>query len=135
MENQDIRWKQRFQNFENAFKVFKIAIEDYQNPSNLEKEGTIQRFEFTHELAWNVMKDFLIEEGIQNIIGSKSATKEAFNKGLIEDGDEWMEMIKSRNQTVHTYHGNILEVEYLKIKNIYFPIIEKFNNKMKSFLS
>ena len=116
MENQDIRWKQRFQNFKNAFKVFKIAVEDYQNPSNLEKAGTIQRFKFTHELAWNVMKDFLIEEGIQNIIGSKSATKEAFNKGLIEDGDEWMEMIKSRNQTVHTYHGNILEVEYLKIK-------------------
>ena len=134
MENQDIRWKQRFQNFESAFKVFKIAIEDYQNPSNLEKEGTIQRFEFTHELAWNVMKDFLSEEGIQNIIGSKSATREAFNKGIINDGEGWMAMIKSRNQTVHTYHGNILDIEYNNIKVLYFPLIQEFYDKMKLFL-
>ena len=79
------------------------------------------------------MKDFLTEQGIQNSISSKGANREAFNKGLIEDGNEWMEMIKSRNQTVHTYHGNILDSEYQKIKNIYFPIIEKFNDKMKSF--
>ena len=134
MENQDIRWKQRFANFENAFKVFKIAVEDYQNPSDLEKEGTIQRFEFTHELAWKVMKDFLLEKGLLGIIGSKDATRLAFQNELIDDGQAWMDMIDSRNKTVHTYHGNILDVEYQKIKDIYFPLIEKFHTKMKTFL-
>ena len=134
MENQDIRWKQRFTNFENAFKVFKIAVEDYQNPSDLEKEGTIQRFEFTHELAWKVMKDFLLEKGLLGIIGSKDATRLAFQNELIEDGQAWMDMIDSRNKTVHTYYGNILDVEYQNIKDIYFPLIEKFHTKMKTFL-
>lgn len=134
MENQDIRWKQRFANFENAFKVFKIAIEDYQNPSDLEKEGTVQRFEFTHELAWTVMKDFLLDKGLLGIIGSKDATRLAFQNGIIEDGQVWMDMIDSRNRTVNTYHENILEVEYHKIKYIYFPLIDKFYTKMKTFL-
>ena len=90
MENQDIRWKQRFANFENAFKVFKIAVEDYQNPSDLEKEGTVQRFEFTHELAWNVMKDFLLDKGLFGIIGSKDATRLAFQNEIIENGQAWI---------------------------------------------
>jgi nucleotidyltransferase substrate binding protein (TIGR01987 family) len=134
MENLDVRWKQRFANFENAFKVFKIAIKDYENPSDLEKEGTVQRFEFTHELAWKVMKDFLLDKGLLGIIGSKDATRLAFQNEIIEDGQIWMDMIDSRNKTVYTYHGNILDVEYHKIKNIYFPLIEKFNAKMKTFL-
>lgn len=134
MGNQDIRWKQRFVNFENAFKVFKIAVEDYQNPSDLEKEGTVQRFKFTHELAWKVMKDFLLEKGLLGIIGSKDATRLAFQNELLDDGQAWMDMIDSRTKTVHTYHGNILNVEYRNIKDIYFPLIEKFHTKMKTFL-
>ena len=78
MENQDIRWKQRFANFEKAFITLKKAVLEIKNPSDIEKEGTIQRFEFTHELAWNVMKDFLKEKGIQGLIGSKDATRNAF---------------------------------------------------------
>lgn len=75
---QDIRWKQRFQNFNDAFIHLKEAVLEVKNPSNLEKEGTIQRFEFTHELAWKVMKDFLQDKGIQGIIGSKDATNKLF---------------------------------------------------------
>lgn len=134
MGNQDIRWKQRFANFETAFKVFKIAVEDYEDPSDLEKEGTVQRFEFTHELAWNVMKDFLLDKGLLGIIGSKDATRLAFQNEIIENGQAWMDMIDSRNKTVHTYHGNILDVEYHKIKDIYYPLIKKFHTKMKTFL-
>jgi nucleotidyltransferase substrate binding protein (TIGR01987 family) len=134
MEGQDIRWKQRFENYKNAFKVFKEAVLEIKNPSNLEKEGTIQRFEFSHELAWKVMKDFLSDQGIQGIIGSKDATRLAFQNEIIEDGEIWMEMIESRNQTVHTYHANILEVQYLKITTLYFPLFEKFYSKMKTFL-
>jgi nucleotidyltransferase substrate binding protein (TIGR01987 family) len=128
---QDIRWKQRFANFEKAFLVFKSAVA-IQAPNDLEKEGTVQRFEFTHELAWKVMKDYLEYEGYKNIVGSRTATKEAFNKNLLSDGQEWMNMIESRNETVHTYRKEILETEYRKITVIYFPLMEAFYNKMKS---
>jgi nucleotidyltransferase substrate binding protein (TIGR01987 family) len=135
MENQDIRWKQRFQNFEKALCQLSEGIEKYgNNPENIIKEGTIQRFEFTHELAWKVMKDFLEEEGIQNIMGSKSATRESFNKGLVVEGQIWMDMIKSRNETVHTYNEDILEVEYNNITQKYYPVIKEFYAKMKTFL-
>jgi nucleotidyltransferase substrate binding protein (TIGR01987 family) len=135
MEEQDIRWKQRFMNYEKALNQLTEGIENYGvNPSNIIKEGIIQRFEFTHELAWKVMKDFLEYEGFQNIMGSRSATKEAFNKDLIVEGEVWMDMIKSRNETVHTYQEKILESEYNKIVNVYYHQLILFQQKMKSFL-
>ena len=93
MENQDIRWKQRFENFEKALSQLAKFISKGEL-NDLEEQGLIQSFEYTHELAWNVMKDFLTFEGIQNIIGSRSATREAFNKGLTEEGQIWMDMIE-----------------------------------------
>ena len=132
---QDIRWKQRFANYEKALNLLKEAVETY-NADSLEiiKEGTIQRFEFTHELAWHVMKDYLVEEGHQNITGSKSATRQAFSVNLIENGQVWMDMIESRNTTVHAYDLTILEEEYNKIVNLYFPLLMDFYSKMKTFL-
>jgi len=70
----------------------------------LQKQGLIHAFEFTHELAWNVLKDYLESQGIQGVVGSKGATREAFKNGLITDGEVWMDMIKRRNQTSHTYN-------------------------------
>lgn len=70
--------------------------------SELEQQGLIQTFEFTHELAWNVLKDFLEWQGYVGIVGSKDASREAFKNDLIEDGETWMEMIKARNLTTHT---------------------------------
>jgi nucleotidyltransferase substrate binding protein (TIGR01987 family) len=131
---QDIRWKQRFQNFNDAFIHLKEAVLEVKNPSNLEKEGTIQRFEFTHELAWKVMKDFLQDKGIQGIIGSKDATKQAFQNEIITKGQIWMDMIESRNKTVHTYLEEILEKEYNLIIHSYYPLFEAFHQKMKTFL-
>jgi nucleotidyltransferase substrate binding protein (TIGR01987 family) len=127
----DIRWKQRLENFSNALGQLRDAVINIKNPSNLEKEGTIQRFEFTHELAWKVMKDYLEYEGIMGIIGSRSATREAFNKGLITNGQTWMDMIESRNKTVHTYLGEILETEYNRIVNEYLPLLEAFHLVIK----
>ena len=95
--------------------TLKSAVTEIKNPSDLEKEGTIRRFEFTHELAWKVMKDYLEYEGYKNLTGSRSATKEAVNKDLLTDGQEWINMIESRNETVHTYRKEILECEYNKI--------------------
>ena len=103
------------------------------NVPDIIKEGIIQRFEFTHELAWKVMKDFLSYEGIKNIVGSRSATREAFNKGLIEAGQEWMDMIESRNETVHTYNADILEKQYKKIIDTYCPLLSEFYERMKNY--
>ncbi|MGI4727308.1 MAG: nucleotidyltransferase substrate binding protein [Janthinobacterium lividum] len=131
----DVRWQQRFVNFEKALSQFTEAIENNaDDPIDIIKEGIIQRFEFTHELAWKVMKDFLEYEGFQNVSGPRSATREAFNKDLLSEGQVWMDMIESRNKTVHTYHENILEVEYEKIVNLYFPLFADFFNKMKKLL-
>ena len=130
---QDIRWQQRFYNFEKALKQLTEGLEENGiNPPNIVKEGIIQRFEFTHELAWKLMKDYLEYEGYQNIAGSRTATKEAFNKGLITNGQVWMNMIESRNNTVHTYNENILEEEFQNIANAYFALLISFYNKMKS---
>ena len=134
-KTKDARWQQRFENYEKALKQLTEAIENNsENTIDIIKEGIIQRFEFTHELAWKVMKDFLEYEGFQNITGSRSATREAFNKNLMSEGQVWMDMIESRNKTVHTYHENILEVEYKKIITLYYPLFVEFYNKMKSLL-
>ena len=132
---QDIRWKQRFMNFENALKQLVEGVEKYgKTDENIIKEGIIQRFEFTHELAWKVLKDYLEYEGFTNITGSRTATREAFNKNLLENGEIWMEMIESRNNTVHTYQENILEFEFDKIITNYLPALLTFETKMKSFI-
>jgi nucleotidyltransferase substrate binding protein (TIGR01987 family) len=132
---QNIRWKQRFANFESALSRLEEGIAYYEtNPIDLVKEGVIQRFEFTHELAWKLMKDFLEHEGIAGIVGSRSATREAFNKSLITNGQEWMNMIESRNNTVHTYNKNILETEFSKVITFYFPLLKAFLQKMKTYL-
>lgn len=102
----DIRWHQRLDNYEKALQQLSAAVQLAQERSlsSLEKQGVIQAFEFTHELAWNVMKDYFFFQGESSITGSRDATRESFDKGLIEQGEVWMEMIKSRNQSSHTYN-------------------------------
>ncbi|MFZ4779984.1 MAG: nucleotidyltransferase substrate binding protein, partial [Terrimicrobiaceae bacterium] len=92
-EPQDIRWKQRFQNFTKALQALRnaVALAERRPLSELEQQGLIQAFEFTHELAWNVLKDYLEEQGYVGIIGSKNASREAFKNALIEDGQTWMD--------------------------------------------
>ena len=77
--------------------------------SKLEQQGLIQGFEFTHELAWNVLKDYLDAQGYVGLIGSRNATRQAFKDGLIQDGEAWMDMIKARNLTSHTYNTTVAE--------------------------
>ena len=111
MKNPDVRWLQRFQNFERALAQLDSAVElsRQRGLSELERQGLVQAFEFTHELAWNVMKDFLEESGQSGIYGSRDATRSSLAAGLIENGDLWMRMIVSRNQTTHTYNEETLE--------------------------
>jgi nucleotidyltransferase substrate binding protein (TIGR01987 family) len=106
MAEADVRWRQRFDNFDRALQVLERGVQlARQRPlSELEQQGLIQSFEFTHELAWNLLKDYLQHQGIEGIVGSRDATRLAFQNGLISDGDCWMAMIKARNQSSHTYN-------------------------------
>ena len=122
IKQDDIRWIQRFKNFIKAFSQLKEAVQlAQQRPlSKLEEQGLIQAFEYTHELAWNTLKDFLESRGIRNLYGSKDATREAFKTGLIENGEIWMDMINSRNLTSHTYDEATAAKIASAIRNTYF---------------
>ena len=111
------------------------TIEEDDFLDDIIKEGLIQRFEYTHELAWNVMKDFLENAGNTAIFGSKDATREAFSAGLISNGEEWMDMIKSRNKTSHTYNQETADDIFLKIVNHYYTEFIQFRNKMEELRS
>ncbi|MBL7803320.1 MAG: nucleotidyltransferase substrate binding protein [Saprospiraceae bacterium] len=134
MENQDIRWRQRFDNYLKALAKLQAGMPEgmagLSHMSDLEKEGLIQRFEYTHELAWHVMKDYLEYQGIQNITGSRDAIREAFQAGLLEDGDNWMETIRSRNQTSHTYNEQVANEILEKIVTAYYTLFVNFREKM-----
>lgn len=132
----DIRWTQRFNNYKKALLTLKSAIDlSYKRElSDLEKQGMIQGFEFTHELCWKTIKDFINEKGNQNIYGSKDATREAFNLGLISNGENWMEMIESRNQSSHTYNIEVADEIVKKIISDYIQRFKEFEDAMDKFL-
>ena len=111
MNTQDIRWQQRFDNFNRALEQLTQAVElSRQRPlSDLEKQGVIQGFEIVHELAWNMLKDFLTYEGITGIVGSRGAVREAYKRELLIDGELWMDMIEKRNLSSHTYNKELAQ--------------------------
>lgn len=145
MSGEDIRWEQRFSNFNKALDKLSQAIDfvkyesDGQNPDmengeildEIVREGVIQRFEYTWELAWNVMKDYSIFQGELSVTGSRDAIKFAFQAGLIRNGDLWMEMIKSRQKTSHTYNEETAQDIYLKIINEYYDAFIQFRGNME----
>ncbi len=124
MKKKDVRWIQRFDNLQNAIKqITKFVAKGELN--ELEEQGLIQAFEYTHELAWKTLKDFIEYKGNINIYGSKDATREAFKLGIIVNGDIWMKMVESRNQTSHTYNEVIAKEIVTDIQSLYF---EEFIN-------
>lgn len=131
--DQDIRWQQRLNNYRLALQRLTEAVQLHQqrNLSPLEQQGLIQAFEFTHELAWNVIKDYFFWQGNSGINGSRDATREAFAKGILDDGEGWMEMIRSRNQTSHTYNQDVAEQIAGMIIQRYFPLFVAFEKKMR----
>jgi len=120
---QDIRWQQRFNNFNRALKQLTAAVElsEQREFTELEKQGVIQGFEFVHELAWNVLKDLLEFEGIQGIVGSRGTVREAFKRGLLTDGELWLDMIDKRNLTSHTYNAELAQDMVNNIIHLYHP--------------
>ncbi|GGF98604.1 MULTISPECIES: nucleotidyltransferase substrate binding protein [Cysteiniphilum] len=131
----DIRWLQRFGNYQKALSQLQSAVTlAHQRPlSLLEKQGLIQAFEYTHELAWKTLKDFLKHRGsTEDIFGSKDATRQAFTNGLIDNGDVWMQMIKSRNLTSHTYDESTVEGITTLILNEYISCFTELAETLKN---
>ena len=123
----DVRWKQGFNNYLKAFLTLTEAVQLAQTRtlSRLEQQGLIQGFEFTHELAWNVLKDYLENKGISGLIGSKDATRSAFKNGLIGHGEDWMKMIEARNLSSHTYNLETAQEIADDIIGRFYPAFEE----------
>lgn len=128
--HQDIRWIQRLSNYSRALAQLKAAVDlAKQRPlSALEQQGMIQSFEYTHELSWNVLRDYLKDQGTQQLYGSKDTVREAFSVGLITDGEAWMEMIRDRNQSSHTYNITVANAIVDRVINIYIHEFKELQN-------
>lgn len=130
-KNVDIRWKQRLQNFEQAFSEFDDAC-SRKTYSKLERSGLIQTFEFTFELAWKTLQDFLGQRGYINIIGPRPVIEQAFRDGLIHEGETWMKMLESRNLTVHSYDESTAERIATEIRSRYHPLLKDLVKTLKA---
>ena len=130
----DIRWIQRFTNYEKALSrlASAVTLSKQRGLSDLEQQGLIQAFEFTHELAWNTLKDFLAFQGAKDIYGSRDATRNAFSLGLIDNGEVWMNMIVSRNKSTHTYNEETARDVVNDVISKYFEEFQKLQTKLVS---
>ena len=132
----DIRWRQRFDNYQRALQTLSraVALSAERPLSELEQQGLIQGFEFTHELAWNMLKDFLEAQGIAGLIGSRDAIRTAFKNGLLQEGETWMEMIKARNLSSHTYQLELANRLAAEILQRFYPAFLALEQKMQELV-
>jgi nucleotidyltransferase substrate binding protein (TIGR01987 family) len=119
MSEKDVRWIQRFCNYSKALGQLSKFIEK-KELNELEKQGLIQAFEYTYELAWNTIKDYFENQGETGIHGSRDAFRLAFRRGLVENGHAWMDMIKSRTLTTQTYNQEVADAIADAVFNIYY---------------
>ncbi len=128
----DIRWQQRFSNYKKALHQLgeAVALSKSRELSDLEKQGMIQAFEYTHELAWTTLKDFLEFKGQRDIYGSKDASRKAFQLNIVEDGEGWMDMIQSRNKTSHTYNKETAEEIVAAVTTSYYMLFLNLEEKL-----
>jgi nucleotidyltransferase substrate binding protein (TIGR01987 family) len=127
--NKDIRWKQRFDNFEKAFCFFDESVRK-ETLSDLEAAGLIQSFEFTFELAWKTLKDYLEDKYVEARF-PRDVIKEAFKYEIISDGEVWLDMLEKRNLMTHTYDEEIATTAINLIKNKYSAAIKQVYGFMK----
>jgi nucleotidyltransferase substrate binding protein (TIGR01987 family) len=133
METTDIRWQQRLANYKKALSQLTKFIEKGEL-NELEEQGLIKAFEYTYELAWNVIKDFLAGRGNGTIYGSRDAIREGFSTGLIDDGEGWMDMYADRNKTSHTYNEETADEITRNVVSRYFPLFVALREKMESLV-
>ncbi len=131
MDNTDIRWVQRFSNFKKALlKLAEVANKDPHSLSELEKEGMIQRFEYTFELAWKTLQDLLEYKGYLDITGPNPVLEQAFKDGYIENEKQWRSMKKSRELTSHTYNSDTANDIALKISADYCTLLKNLERRL-----
>lgn len=128
--SQDIRWRQRFQNFEKSLHYLDEAMKII-NPDIIQRAGLIQFFEMSFELAWNTMKDYLEEQGFIDVKSPRSAIKKAFETGLVADGHTWLKALEDRNLTSHTYDENTANQVVELIRNSYYPLLAALDKELK----
>ena len=129
MNPKDIRWRQRFENFEKSYLLLQQSIQ-IETPSVVERAGLIQFFEITFELSWKLLKDYLESQEVI-VKFPRDVIKNAFQYEIIEEGDTWMNMLGDRNLTVHTYNETrAVEIE-TKIRTAFFPAIGTLYECMK----
>ena len=127
--NEDIRWRQRFRNFEKSYLQLHRTL-DITTPSEAERAGLIQFFEITFELAWKLLKDYLEEQGFV-VKSPKETIKQAFQIDLIEQGHTWIDALADRNLTTHTYDEKTALAIETKIRNDYFPLLKTLYHRFK----
>jgi len=132
MDSLDIRWKQRLHNYNRALIQFNEAIDllHSRSLSNLEKQGLVQAFEFTHELAWKTLQDYFRYQGTADLHGSRDVFRKALEVGLIRDGEKWFESIQSRNLTSHVYDEQIVQDLIDEISGTYAKQLNELNNTL-----
>lgn len=134
MQNKDIRWVQRFSNYKKALDQLLEFLEQ-KELNKLEEQGLIKAFEYTYELAWTTLKDFMEYRGTKDLYGSRDVIREAFKLNLIEDGEVWMDMIQNRNKTIHTYNKVTAEEISYSIRNEYSNKFVDLENKLSNILA
>jgi nucleotidyltransferase substrate binding protein (TIGR01987 family) len=136
MADADVRWLQRLENYGRALAALQRAMATAQQRplSELEEQGLIQAFEFTHELSWLLLKDFLVDQGVSGISGSRDAVREAVVRELLSPGSEadWMAMIRSRNLTSHTYNPALAREIATLIVERYGPALLQLQSAMRA---
>lgn len=125
-----VRWQQRFQNLEKAFAQLQKGVE-IQNPHEIEVQGIIQAFEFTFELSWKTLKDFLEVNDIYTN-SPREVIKNSFEQKYIDAGDIWIDMLEKRNLLSHTYQQEIADLANTAIHSVYFQEISKLIEFLKT---
>jgi len=128
------RWLQRLDNYKRAYAQLDNAVELMRTRelSDLEKQGVIQAFEFTWELAWNLLKDYLNWQGETEITGARDAIRESFKRGLIDEGQVWMFMLQDRNRTSHTYNESTMREILAGIEAKYQPALAELRTRFEA---
>lgn len=129
---EEIRWHYRFHNFSRAYSLLSEALEEGVEALNdLEREGVIQRFEYTFELGWNTLKDHLEYEGVtMDSVTPRSVIRTAAAAGLIADGQTWIDMLEDRRNTSHRYDMELLEEVLGNIRDNYLPVLDTLHERL-----
>lgn len=131
MNDPDIRWKQRLANLEKSLGALNEAL-SIDEPDYTQKAGIIQFFEMTFELSWNVMKDYLTGQGFQDVLSPRQSIKKAFETGLVQNGQLWLQALEDRNLTSHAYDEETADEIVRDIREKYNPLFNIFFSRMKN---